>query len=201
MRFFTPGDPGPRHRRRAGTALRSAAARARSRPDEAGVLQRDQEQLRSDEAPRHSAHPHRHGCDARASSASPIRAAECRRRTLGRVFEPYFTTKQSGSGLGLLIIRRIVREHGGEMAIESNEGKGITLTIRLPYLENGCGCWRREILRSADSGPVAAARLATLKFDESGWAAWERYFRSRVASCALYGETATEEEMRLSLSS
>lgn len=55
--------------------------------------------------------------------------------SLSRVFEPYFTTKSSGSGLGLLIVRRIVREHGGEMAIESNEGKGLTLTIRLPYLD------------------------------------------------------------------
>ena len=51
---------------------------------------------------------------------------------LSRVFEPYFTTKTFGSGLGLLIVRRIVREHGGEMAIESSEGKGLTLTIRLP---------------------------------------------------------------------
>ena len=32
-------------------------------------------------------------------------------------------------------MRRIVREHGGEMAIESNEGKGLTFTIRLPYLD------------------------------------------------------------------
>jgi len=55
--------------------------------------------------------------------------------SLGRVFEPYFTTKSSGSGLGLLIVRRIVREHGGELAIESNEGKGLTLTIRLPYVD------------------------------------------------------------------
>jgi signal transduction histidine kinase len=55
--------------------------------------------------------------------------------SLSRVFEPYFTTKTTGSGLGLLIVRRIVREHGGEMAIESNEGKGLTLTIRLPYLD------------------------------------------------------------------
>ena len=52
---------------------------------------------------------------------------------LSRVFEPYFTTKPSGSGLGLLIVRRIVREHGGELAIESSEGKGVILTIRLPY--------------------------------------------------------------------
>ena len=54
---------------------------------------------------------------------------------LGRVFEPYFTTKPSGTGLGLLIVRRIVREHGGELSIESSEGKGLTLTIRLPYID------------------------------------------------------------------
>jgi len=54
---------------------------------------------------------------------------------LSRVFEPYFTTKPSGTGLGLLIVRRIVREHGGELSIESSQGKGLTLTIRLPYIE------------------------------------------------------------------
>jgi two-component system, sporulation sensor kinase E len=54
---------------------------------------------------------------------------------LSRVFEPYFTTKTSGTGLGLLIVRRIVREHGGELSIESSEGKGLTLTIRLPYID------------------------------------------------------------------
>jgi two-component system, sporulation sensor kinase E len=53
---------------------------------------------------------------------------------LSRVFEPYFTTKTSGTGLGLLIVRRIVREHGGELSIESKEGKGLTLAIRLPYI-------------------------------------------------------------------
>jgi two-component system, sporulation sensor kinase E len=54
---------------------------------------------------------------------------------VSRIFEPYFTTKSSGSGLGLLIVRRIVREHGGEMAIESSEGRGLTLTLRLPFLD------------------------------------------------------------------
>jgi two-component system, sporulation sensor kinase E len=54
---------------------------------------------------------------------------------LSRVFEPYYTTKASGSGLGLLIVRRIVREHGGELAIESTEGRGLTLTIRLPLAD------------------------------------------------------------------
>ncbi len=54
---------------------------------------------------------------------------------LSRVFEPYFTTKPFGTGLGLLIVRRIVREHGGELSIVSSQGQGLTLTIRLPYIE------------------------------------------------------------------
>jgi len=54
---------------------------------------------------------------------------------LSRVFEPYFTTKTRGTGLGLLIVRRIVREHGGELSIESSEGKGLTVTIRLPLID------------------------------------------------------------------
>jgi two-component system, sporulation sensor kinase E len=55
--------------------------------------------------------------------------------TLSHVFEPYYTTKERGTGLGLLVVRRIVREHGGELAIESTEGKGLTLSIRLPFKE------------------------------------------------------------------
>jgi two-component system, sporulation sensor kinase E len=65
---------------------------------------------------------------------------------LSRVFEPYFTTKPSGTGLGLLIVRRIVREHGGELSIESSEGKGLTLTIRLPYIDK-----RVRMLEAGDS--------------------------------------------------
>ena len=51
---------------------------------------------------------------------------------MSKVFDPYFTTKESGSGLGLLIVRRIVREHGGEIDIVNNQGRGLALTIRLP---------------------------------------------------------------------
>jgi PAS domain S-box-containing protein len=52
--------------------------------------------------------------------------------TMARVFEPYFTTKQSGSGLGLMITQRIIRAHGGEVVLESDPGKGLRLTLRLP---------------------------------------------------------------------
>ena len=70
--------------------------------------------------------------------------------SLSRVFEPYFTTKTAGSGLGLLIVRRIVREHGGELAIESTEGKGLTLTIRFPYRDR-----RVRLLEAGNSAEVA----------------------------------------------
>lgn len=51
---------------------------------------------------------------------------------MGSLFEPYRTTKQSGTGLGLLIVRRVVREHGGEIEIESEPDHGTTIHIHLP---------------------------------------------------------------------
>ncbi len=52
---------------------------------------------------------------------------------MGRVFDLFFTTKPKGTGLGLAICRKIVHDHGGEIAIESTERKGTTVTVRLPY--------------------------------------------------------------------
>jgi two-component system, sporulation sensor kinase E len=54
---------------------------------------------------------------------------------MGNLGQPYFTTKRGGTGLGLLIVRRIVREHGGEMEFESGEGKGTRVTLFLPTVE------------------------------------------------------------------
>jgi len=51
---------------------------------------------------------------------------------MGSIFEPYSSTKKSGTGLGLLIVRRIVREHGGEIELDSIAGEGTTVTISLP---------------------------------------------------------------------
>ena len=51
---------------------------------------------------------------------------------LGRIFDPYFTTKPSGAGLGLAIVQKIVEAHGGEIQVSSARGQGTTVTISLP---------------------------------------------------------------------
>lgn len=51
---------------------------------------------------------------------------------LQRIFEPFFTTKKRGSGLGLMIVQRIVRDHGGRIEVESNVGKGTSFRVWLP---------------------------------------------------------------------
>ena len=52
-----------------------------------------------------------------------------------RVFEPYHTTKAKGSGLGLMIVQRIIEEHGGEIELSSKPGEGTCFKIRLPRSE------------------------------------------------------------------
>jgi signal transduction histidine kinase len=49
-----------------------------------------------------------------------------------RIFEAYYTTKKGGTGLGLPMTRRIVEEHGGKIALNSEPGKGTRFTLRLP---------------------------------------------------------------------
>jgi signal transduction histidine kinase len=54
---------------------------------------------------------------------------------LPRVFEPYFTTKEVGIGLGLALTKKIVEEHGGSIALDSALDEGTTVRIRLPVVE------------------------------------------------------------------
>jgi signal transduction histidine kinase len=53
---------------------------------------------------------------------------------LARIFEPLYTTKPGGTGLGLYIVREIVGAHGGGVTVESVEGVGTTVTLTLPVL-------------------------------------------------------------------
>jgi signal transduction histidine kinase len=51
---------------------------------------------------------------------------------LGRIFEPYFSTKATGTGLGLTIAKRNVELNGGTIAVTSERGRGTTVTFTLP---------------------------------------------------------------------
>jgi len=54
---------------------------------------------------------------------------------LNRIFEPFFTTKKKGSGLGLMIVQRIVRDHFGRIDVESKPRQGTTFRVWLPLHE------------------------------------------------------------------
>jgi signal transduction histidine kinase len=70
---------------------------------------------------------------------------------IGRIFEPYFTTKPNGTGLGLMIVQRIVREHGGTIEVESDPARGTTVRLRLPLYE------KRTRLLEAGQPPATTA--------------------------------------------
>ncbi len=52
---------------------------------------------------------------------------------LGSIFEAYQTSKQEGNGLGLMIVQRIIREHGGQIEVDSRPGEGTTFILYLPH--------------------------------------------------------------------
>lgn len=54
------------------------------------------------------------------------------KKDLPHVFDPFFTTKSGGTGLGLSVVHSIVREHGGHVRVESETGRGTSVTITLP---------------------------------------------------------------------
>jgi two-component system, NtrC family, nitrogen regulation sensor histidine kinase NtrY len=50
----------------------------------------------------------------------------------GRLFTPYYTTKQHGTGLGLAIVQSVVSDHGGRVSVESETGVGTSVHVELP---------------------------------------------------------------------
>jgi len=54
---------------------------------------------------------------------------------LSHIMEPYYTTRANGTGLGLVMVERILREHGAEFGIDSSEGEGTVFTVRFPRHE------------------------------------------------------------------
>jgi two-component system, sporulation sensor kinase E len=54
---------------------------------------------------------------------------------MGKIFEPYFTTRKFGTGLGLVIVYKIIKELGGDIKVSSKENEGTVFSIKLPVLD------------------------------------------------------------------
>lgn len=57
--------------------------------------------------------------------------------TVAKIFEPYFTTKANGTGLGMTMVYKIVKEFSGDITVESREGKGTVFTMVFPLPQDG----------------------------------------------------------------
>lgn len=84
---------------------------------------------------------------------------------LDRIFDPYFTTKQTGSGLGLATTYSIINKHGGHIGVDSELGKETTFTLYLPACESP---QRTETQKSAAERPALeqTARILVMDDDE-----------------------------------
>jgi signal transduction histidine kinase len=54
---------------------------------------------------------------------------------LQKIKSPFFTTKSTGTGLGIAVVRTVVEQHKGELTIDSQEGKGTCVTISIPAVK------------------------------------------------------------------
>ena len=78
-------------------------------------------------------------------------------RALNQVFDPFFSTKVSGSGLGLPVTQRIIKDHGGHVEVVSNEGEGTTFIFTLPI----------ERVESTEDGTPICAEASSSELESS----------------------------------
>ena len=140
------------------------------------------------------------------------------REHIGRIFDPYFSTKQRGSGLGLATTYSIVKNHGGFLVIESNLGRGTTVRVSLPAssshalyqpvepMAHRSGARRRVLVMDDEASirTLTSNMLQFLGYDaevvDSGSAAIERFAHKKfdvvMLDLIVPGEMGGKEAMR-----
>jgi PAS domain S-box-containing protein len=110
------------------------------------------------------------------------------RETLARMFDPYFSTKGHGRGLGLAVCRSIVGKHGGAITVESEPGRGALFSVYLPATDKP----EAARARTAPAGAKACGRVLIMDDEEVVYKALRRMLTALgyEAEVALNGEQA-----------
>lgn len=84
------------------------------------------------------------------------------REHLSKIFDPYFTTKQKGSGLGLSIVYSIIKKHDGHITVRSELGRGTTFTIYLPASGEAPTRETPETMKTEDASSACGGRILVM---------------------------------------
>ncbi|MFZ5646122.1 MAG: PAS domain S-box protein [Bacillota bacterium] len=111
---------------------------------------------------------------------------------MGRIFDPYFTTKQKGSGLGLTASYSVIKKHGGHISVESEEGAGTTFHIYLPAAQ------KAPVPETKKENPLlrGSGRILVMDDDEkirsslggvlAGFGYWAEFARDGAEAVEIY---------------
>jgi PAS domain S-box-containing protein len=86
---------------------------------------------------------------------------------LDKIFDPYFSTKQSGSGLGLASTHSIVRKHNGQITVDSQPGRGTTFTIYLPAAAENAEETTGKLSEDTPAATASSARILVMDDEEA----------------------------------
>jgi CheY-like chemotaxis protein len=114
---------------------------------------------------------------------------------LNRIFDPYFTTKSAGNGLGLASVHSIVIRHGGHIGVSSVTGKGTTFTIHLPSIGETYSKYQTGTVTQATTGKHRGGSILVMDDEEmirDMTTEMLVYFGYQVTTCENGAEAITQ---------
>ncbi|VAW33308.1 Sensor protein of zinc sigma-54-dependent two-component system, partial [hydrothermal vent metagenome] len=83
-----------------------------------------------------------------------------------RIFDPYFTTKEKGNGLGMAVTHSVIRKHGGHILVDSKPGEGTAFTIYLPVSTKSTAVVEEDVVPVLDISGIGRGRVLIMDDDE-----------------------------------